>query len=454
MRASGTTSAEVCVRIAFLVSEFPTFSETFVLDQIGALLERGHDVEVFPERPGAPARVRHPALSRHDLLARSHFPPPMPSARLRRAAAAAGLLLTRGRGHLPAMLRAVNPLTQGRQGVSLALLFRQIPLLGSPRYDVVHCHHGPVGLVAARLRRLGVLRGPLIASFHGFDANVVPGILGRGVYRPLFRAADLLTVNSEFLRARLLALGAPARRLVRLPVGVDVRKFRPAADGGGADREANCNEVRLLSVARLVEEKGIEFALRAVAELAPRFPGLRYQVVGDGPLRPALERLCLELGIRERVELLGAQSHQRVRELYARAHLFALPAVTAANGARESQGAPACALPVVASAVGGIPESLVDGRTGFLVPERDVAALADRVARLVEHPELRAAMGRAGRAFATANFDRNALADHLVSLYADVAARSAKRETSPTLATPRPRLRSNGSERDSGAELR
>ena len=124
---------------------------------------------------------------------------------------------------------------------------------------------------------------------------------------------------------------------------------------------------------------------------------------------------------------MGALPRDRVREYYAHAHVFALPGIIARSGAQESQGvalleAQASGLPVVASAVGGIPESLLDGKSGFLVPPRDVEVLAKRVATLIDRPELRASMGSAGQAFARENFDRNALANRLVSLYEGVVA--------------------------------
>jgi colanic acid/amylovoran biosynthesis glycosyltransferase len=410
------------------LNEFPTASETFVLDQICALLERGHEVDVFPDRQRAQTSVLHPELARHRLLDRSHFPPPMPSARLARAAAGIRLLVSSGAVHAPRLFRALNPLAYGRQALSLGLLFRCVPFLGARPYDIVHCHHGPVALVGARLRQLGVVRGGLVATFHGSDANAMPRIRGARLYDPLFRAADLVTVNSEFLRGRLRELGAPERRLVRLPMGVEPAAFAPVPNARTpVARGRTGDEIRLLSVARLVEEKGISIAVRAVARLASRYPGLRYQVVGDGPLRPSLERLAATLGVSARVTWLGALPRDRVREYYARAHVFALPGIVARSGAQESQGvalleAQASGLPVVASAVGGIPESLLDGKSGFLVPERDVEALAERVAALIDRPELRARMGSAGRAFTRENFDRNALADRLISLYEGVVA--------------------------------
>jgi colanic acid/amylovoran biosynthesis glycosyltransferase len=392
------------MRIAVLTSEFPAVSETFVLDQVADLIERDLEVDVYPERPPAAPGVTHPAWGRLGLAQRTRYAPPMPVPKLARVWGAARLLAANRRRPAP-LLRSVNPLAYGRSAVSLSLLYRQVPLLGARGYDVVHCHHGPVALAAAQLRSAGVFRAPLVATFHGHDANVVPVVLGDRAYAPLFRAAEQLTVNSEFLRDRLLALGADPRRVGRYPVGVDLEAFSPRSPPRlhGAD-------LRVLSVARLVEEKGIAVALRAVGRLLRRFPMLRYDVVGDGPQRTGLERMARALGVGARVHFVGAQPHDRVRQFHADADVFLLPSVVGADGSEESQGlalieAQASGVPVVASAIGGVPESLRDGVTGHLFPAGDSEALAERLTRLLAHPEQRVAMGRAGRAFVEQHFD-------------------------------------------------
>lgn len=404
------------MRIAVLTSEFPSVSETFVLGHVADLVERGHEVDVYPER-GPQAEVAHPDVDRLGLLARRHLPPPMPRAKLARLVRAARLALEQREPHRAALLRSVNPMHYGRQGASLSLLYRQLPFLEANPYDVVHGHHGPVGLLAARLRQLGVLRGRLVVTFHGHDVNVAARRRGRALYAPLFREADWLLANSEFLRGRLIALGAAPARVLRHPVGVDLLRFRPSP-------EPPSETFRILSVGRLVPEKGFDVALRAVARLARRRSRLRYTIVGDGPQRPLLERLAGELGLAERVCFLGSQPQDRVSEQLAGCHVFCLPSVVGGDGAEESQGlalveAQACGRPVIASAIGGVSQSLRDGISGFAVPQRDSAALADRLETLLSCPELRAAMGRAGRAHAARHFDRQRLADRLERLYVE-----------------------------------
>jgi colanic acid/amylovoran biosynthesis glycosyltransferase len=231
--------------------------------------------------------------------------------------------------------------------------------------------------------------------------------------------------NSRFTAGRLRALGCPEERTVTLPMGVDTRRFcppeRPVAAPG---------TLRVLTVARLVEAKGIEYALRAVAQLSARWPGLVYRVVGDGPLRADLERLAGELGLAGRVTFAGACSRDQVLAALAEADVFLLPSVVGRDGTEETQGvvlleAQAMGLPVVASRIGGIPESMVDGGSGWLVPERDAGALAGRLEALLERPAEGRALGRAGRAWVEEKFDLRGLNDRLVEIYEELLRRPA-----------------------------
>ncbi len=184
--------------------------------------------------------------------------------------------------------------------------------------------------------------------------------------------------------------------------------------------------VRVLTVGRLVEKKGIEVSIRAVAEVVRRNKDVVYQIVGDGELRSAIEKLIDKLGVRHCVRLLGWKTQAELREIFADSHIFMLASVTAKDGDREGQGlvlqeAQAMGLPVLTTKHNGIPEGVLDGRTGYLVPEGDVEALADKLANLVDHPESWERMGREGRTFVEQGFDIEALNDRLVAIYKRLA---------------------------------
>jgi colanic acid/amylovoran biosynthesis glycosyltransferase len=181
--------------------------------------------------------------------------------------------------------------------------------------------------------------------------------------------------------------------------------------------------VRLLTVARLTAIKGHEFALRAVAQLRRSVTALRYDIVGDGPLRKQLELLAGQLGLNDAVVFHGACVGDEVGKLLAQAHLFLLCSVNI-EGDQEGQGlalqeAQACGLPVVATTHGALPEGLLDGKSGFLVPERKPEALAAQLKYLIEHAAEWPALGRAGRAFVQNGYDIRKLNAHLLRIYSD-----------------------------------
>jgi colanic acid/amylovoran biosynthesis glycosyltransferase len=184
--------------------------------------------------------------------------------------------------------------------------------------------------------------------------------------------------------------------------------------------------VRLLTVARLVEIKGHEFALRAVARVRARHPEIRYDIVGDGPLRKKLEALVAELGLQDAVTFHGAREGAFVRELMKNAHLAVLASVSI-EGDAEGQGlflqeAQACGLPVVATQHGALPEGMLPGKSGFLVPERDVDALAQQLELLRANPDTWPEMGWRGRAFVEERYNIQQLNERLVELYRETTA--------------------------------
>jgi colanic acid/amylovoran biosynthesis glycosyltransferase len=176
-----------------------------------------------------------------------------------------------------------------------------------------------------------------------------------------------------------------------------------------------------LSIARLVPKKGIEHALRAVALLAGEHPGLRYTIVGDGPLRSELESLARALGVADVGRVAGWRTQPDVLALARAADVLLAPSVTAPDG--DAEGTPvaileaaALGLPVVASRHSGIPDVVSEGESAILVDEADARALADAIARLRD-PALRRRMGEAGRAFVERRHDIRALNRALLARY-------------------------------------
>ena len=170
-----------------------------------------------------------------------------------------------------------------------------------------------------------------------------------------------------------------------------------------------------------MEKKGIEYSIRAFAQVAAKHPQARYDIVGDGPLHHDLAKLIAELGLADRIKLHGALAGESVRQLLSEADIFVLASVTAANG--DCEGTPvslleaqACGVPVISTKHTGIPEIVLDGKTGFLVSERDVQGLAEKLELLISDPALRARIGRAGVGFTGQSFGQ----EHCLSMLVDL----------------------------------
>ena len=185
--------------------------------------------------------------------------------------------------------------------------------------------------------------------------------------------------------------------------------------------------IRILTVARLVEKKGLEYSIRAVAKVVNKHPKreIEYKIAGEGFLRDELKALILELGMDDKIKLLGWCDQDEVRKLFSESHIFILSSVTAESGDQEGQGlvlqeSQAVGMPVISTLHNGIPEGVQDGRSGFLVPERDVDALAEKLEYLILHPEVWPKMGRAGRKYVEEHYDIKKLNQQLVKIYEEL----------------------------------
>jgi colanic acid/amylovoran/stewartan biosynthesis glycosyltransferase WcaL/AmsK/CpsK len=407
------------VNIAFFVNEFPSLSETFILNQITGLLAHGHDIDIYAARPGK-SSVVHEDVHKHNLLKKTHYYPSLeiPTNPLQRATGAAHMLLRNPPHHRTSLLRVLNFIKFRRTALSLRSLYKVHVWLDrvKKKYDIVHCHFGPNGNLAVLLKEAGLLKGKVVTTFHGYDLSSVVQQSGTGVYRSLFRLGDLFLPISETWRQKLIDMGCAPNRVLVHRMGVDTAKYRYRL------RESRPGELQLLTVARLVEKKGIEFAIRAVAKVRLKYPRVRYKIAGDGPLRPKLADLISELDLRDCVTLIGARTQEEIVALARDAHVFVAPSVTGKNGDQEGipvglMEALAQGMPVISTLHGGIPELIQHGQSGFLVPERDVEELAATLELLLSNPQLWAGMGKAGRSFVEEHYNIAKLNDRLLNIY-------------------------------------
>jgi glycosyltransferase involved in cell wall biosynthesis len=282
-------------------------------------------------------------------------------------------------------------------------------------FDVLHVHGAwPVGLASPVIARESGI--PVVITFHiQDDGRLVSGSAGSELYRTMLdHAAAFVVVGSPLERFLAdLAHRTIESKLHRIPNGVDLGEI------GGVLNELKGHEPEwqsVVSVGNLWPVKGIDLNLRALARLADRkIPWSRYTIIGDGPERPALERLAEELGLTSRVNFKGTLPHRAVLREVARAGIFSLPSWQESFGAAHLE-AMACGRPVIGCRTQGIEDMIEHRKEGLLVEPKNVEALASALEMLLTHPETAREMGRRGQSVAR-KLTWSRSADRYMSLY-------------------------------------
>jgi phosphatidyl-myo-inositol dimannoside synthase len=280
----------------------------------------------------------------------------------------------------------------------------------------------PLGLLAAGLRRrAGVER--VVALTHGHEVGwaALPG--ARTLLRRIGRDADVVTYLGEYTRSRLARVLEGRTSLQRLAPGVDVDAYSPQVDRHLVRaRHHLTDRPVIVCVSRLVPRKGQDVLIRALPLIHRAVPDAALLMVSGGPHRATLERLARDAGVERHVVFTGAVSWAELPAHYAAGDVFAMPCRTRRRGLDvEGLGivyleASATGLPVVAGDSGGAPDAVREGETGFVVPGRDVSAVADRITTLLLDRALAARMGAAGRAWVESDWRWETQADRLRAL--------------------------------------
>lgn len=293
--------------------------------------------------------------------------------------------------------------------------------LATRKYDALHSHwilpQGFVGALAAK-----PLRAPHVLTVHGGDIFGLRGKLMTSFKRFALRNASVVTVNSSVTRQAVSEVAGDIR-LEQIPMGVATdRVADPAVVAQLRAAHRQDAGPLLVFVGRLVDEKGVEDVVRAVALLRTSLPGTRALIVGDGQDRAALEQLAVDLGVADRVVFTGWVDPKMLASYFAAGDVFVGPSRRSSDGWIEAQGltfieAMLQKIPVVATRSGGIVDSVIHEQTGLLVDERAPAQIAAAVARLHREPALRAELIESADRLARDKFSRAVSAQRFSDLF-------------------------------------
>ncbi|PSB01130.1 glycosyltransferase [Merismopedia glauca] len=284
---------------------------------------------------------------------------------------------------------------------------------------LINAQFGLSGALALPLAKK--LQIPLIVHFRGADATVKAEVsrytsLNHWLFfrrmKALQEEAALFIAVSEFIKGKLLELGFPEEKVIVHYEGIDLEQFKP-------DSQIR-REPIVLFVGRLTEKKGCGDLIRAMARVQAVIPDLELVVLGDGPLLTELKTQASQQ--LRRYQFLGMQPPEVVQKWMNKAYLLCNPSIKAPNGDSEGLGmvfveAQAMGLPVVSTRHGGIPEAMQEGKTGFLVPERDWEQLSESILKLFTEPILWQHFTENAQSFVHSKFDRRKQSQGLEEIY-------------------------------------
>ena len=400
--------------IAYIVKAWPRLSETFILNEIISLERRGVPIRIFSvkDRDPGPAHSQI-AQVRAEVTYLAFWP------NWKRTIPANLRLLSRQpRRYMRVLLEAIKVNMIRYHRFTLPWHFFEAAyltdiLLRSPA-DHLHAHFASTPtLVALYTRRLSGI--PFTFTAHAKDIYISDPEVFRAKLEEARAVVTCTNYNRNYLLGRYGRLAAQKVRCIYH--GLDISQFKFDAhwpvEGG---------DPVVLSVARLVEKKGLEDLIAAADILRRRGRAFQVEIIGRGPLRGTLQAQAKRLGLADRVRLPGAQAHDSVSLAYRRASIFVLPCVIASNGDRDGipnvlLEAMASGVPVVSTPVSGIPELIESGTNGLLVPPHDPESLADAIEKLLVSRELREGLASAARAKLESSFSLEAGAEQLLAVF-------------------------------------
>jgi colanic acid/amylovoran biosynthesis glycosyltransferase len=413
------------MRIAFFLDKFPAPSQPFILNQIIGMIDRGHDVDIYATHRFQ-GSMMHPQVLAYGLLEKARFFSDMPTRYLDRLILIVKLICVRGLWRRPLLiLRSLLTSSNGQSGLNLRLLYRALTVTDRAPYDIIHCQFGKLGPMALELRQLKAISGRIVTSIRGYDITQLLK-LNPDYYDELFQSGDMFLPVSNSLKEKLLSAGCPADRIRVLHSGIDCGRFNYT------ERHKTPGDVtRLAGIGRLVAKKGWSDAIQALANARALGRNICLTIAGDGPLRQQLEQLVNSLDLQDSVKLLGWCNQDEIIRLLEESHILVAPSITTHDGDQEGipnvlKEAMAMGLPVISTWHSGIPELVNHGKTGYLVPERDVASLTQCLIELSDHPESWAKISKDARNIIEAEYEMEKINNTLVDIYQNLTRNHAR----------------------------
>jgi glycosyltransferase involved in cell wall biosynthesis len=393
------------MKIAYVLGIFPKLSESFIINEIVELLKNGHDIQIFSME--VPIEdIKHEEIKEYNILERIHYYNFNQIFKV---------------NFINVLKYFVICITQDLCDLRISINILKLDLklayfatiIQKNNVELIHVHFATMGSIA---RKLGKVLGlPYTMTAHAFDIYRNPDT--DELRRTMDNAGSVITI-SEYNKNYLQSEIGITNRIEVIRCGIDLDKFNSKR------RVKNNARIKILTVARLVEKKGIEYLIRAIPFVTKELPDCDFIIVGSGPLKDHLHKLAYDLNVGEFIQFKGDVVDLDLRRYYEEADMFILPCIIAENG--DLDGIPvsimeamAMELPVVSTFVSGIPELVGDGISGILVSPKDEKAIADAIIRLHKDRHLRLEMGEKGRKIIANKFNIESESEKLIRIFSE-----------------------------------
>jgi len=336
------------LNILFVVAYFPAPSQTYILNMMTGLIDKGHNVSIFAFRKNDV--TGHPNIAQYSLMDSVIY------------------------GEFPAEL---------------------------PECDIIFCQSGALGRKIIAMESLSdwIKGKKLIVCLRGMDVTSNAVRNNPEIYEELFKVGDLFLPVCDYFKKLLIQFGCDPNKIIVYHSAINCTQFFFKER---KNERKKGKTIHLVSVCRLIQKKGLDFAIRAIAKVAERYDNIHYTIVGKGHLQSSLEKLVRQLGIKDKVTFAGWRTQDQVVSILDRSHIFLLPSTTSSKGDEEGianalKEAMAMGLISIGTFHAGTPELIEDGVCGFLVPEKSSKELAKKIKYIIQHPEIWKSIGLAAR---------------------------------------------------------
>ena len=390
------------IRVGYVVNRYPTYSETFIVNEILAHERAGLAIEIFALRPPVAPHFQDLIASVRSPVRHAYY---FPETGLNSVQSSTTQLDAFWKivQELSKILPGLWPALEATQGEEIQSIYQGLLIAREVQERSIGHLHAHFALRAATVARLAARFAGVPYTFTAHAVDIFSDrVRPDDLRRKLNDAANVVTISDYNVDYLCRSFGPAAAKAQRIYCGVDLERF--------SYQSPQDRPMRIVAVGRLVEKKGFANLIQACALLANRNRHFSCRIIGAGPLEESLRTRIEQLGLLARVELIGPHPQSDVIRFVRDAAVFALPCVIAEDGNRDGlpvalMEAMALGTPCVSTDVTGIPELLRDGETGLMVRQHEPAALATAIERLLADQALRVHLARGARRLIEAKFD-------------------------------------------------